>query len=500
MKEKKEKRVMADLWSNVGPALATFMFFRSVYESYFPQDLISRYINKVLSYFYPYVTITFPEFKTEGFYERSKVFGYIERYLSSSASTQATSLLANGVRGSTEYVVLSMGHYEKVIDIYKGIRLEWSSYKHSPSKQTINWGGKEVDKRLFDLKFHKKHLEVVTKHYLKHVVEEGKRIYKKEKKRRLYTNNKSDDWDDDKWSYVTWKHPSTFETMALAPKMKQEIIDDLIAFRNAKDYYMKIGKAWKHGYLLYGPPGTGKSSTIAAMANLMEYDVYDIELTTVKDNSDLRKLLIDTTSKSIIVIEDIDCSLDLTGKRSAEEEESSSDDEDDIPIPNKAKKKEKKSEEVTLSGLLNFVDGLWSAIGEERIMIFTTNHVEKLDLALIRRGRMDMHIELSYCCFEAFKVLARNYLQLESHLLFSKIECLLAETKITPAHVGENLMPKSAKDNAEVCLQRLIETLETAKEEARLKTMEQHKPRAAERNEKTMIKKIRRQLNRLFKK
>ncbi|XP_019200233.1 PREDICTED: AAA-ATPase ASD, mitochondrial-like [Ipomoea nil] len=348
---------MADLWSQVGPALATFMFFRSVYQSYFPQDLMSRYINKVVSYFYPYVTITFPEFETDGFYKRSKVFGYIERYLSSSASTQATSLLANGVRGSTAYVVLSMGHYEEVIDVYKGIRLEWSSYKHSPNRQTISWGGKDVDKRLFDLKFNKKHLEVVTKHYLKHVVEEGKRIYKKEKKRRLYTNNKSDDWDDDMWSYVTWKHPSTFETMALAPKMKQEIMDDLIAFRNAKDYYMKIGKAWKRGYLLYGPPGTGKSSMIAAMANLMEYDVYDIELTTVKDNSGLKKLLIDTPSKSIIVIEDIDCSLDLTGKRSAEEEESSSDDEDDIPIPNKAKK-EKKSEEVTLSGLLNFVDGL----------------------------------------------------------------------------------------------------------------------------------------------
>nr|GLL28336.1 AAA-ATPase ASD, mitochondrial-like [Ipomoea trifida] len=491
---------MADMWSQMGPALATLMFLRSLYDSYFPEDLIGRYINKVLSYFNPHVTITFPEFEIEGFHERSKVFGHIERYLSSSASTQATSLLANGVRGSTEYVVLSMGHYEKVMDVYKGIKLEWSSYKHSPSRQTISWGGRDEDKRLFDLKFHKKHLEVVTKHYLKHVVEEGKRISKKEKKRLLHTNNKSS--EDDMWSHVTWKHPSTFETLALAPKLKEEIIDDLIAFRNAKDYYRTIGKAWKRGYLLYGPPGTGKSSTIAAMANLMEYDVYDIELTTVKDNSDLRKLLIDTASKSIIVIEDIDCSLDLTGKRKEEESSSSDDDDDDddekIPMSNKARKK--KSEEVTLSGLLNFVDGLWSAIGEERIMVFTTNHVEKLDPALIRRGRMDMHIELSYCCFEAFKVLAKNYLQLESHLLFPKIECLLAETKITPADVGENLMPKSAIENAYVCLQRLIKTLETAKEEARLKTMEQHKLKVAEGNEKGMMNKIRRQLKRLFKK
>ncbi|KAH0668800.1 hypothetical protein KY289_023293 [Solanum tuberosum] len=79
------------------------------------------------------------------------------------------------------------------------------------------------------------------------------------------------------------------------PNKKQEIIDDLETFSKSKDYYAKIGKAWKHGYLLYGPPGTGKSSMIAAMANFLKYDVYDLELTSVKDNTELRKLLIDTT-------------------------------------------------------------------------------------------------------------------------------------------------------------------------------------------------------------
>lgn len=56
---------------------------------------------------------------------------------------------------------------------------------------------------------------------------------------------------------------------------------------------------------------------IAAIANLLKYDVYDLELTAVKDNTELRKLLIDTSSKAVIVIEDIDCSLDLTGKNSS---------------------------------------------------------------------------------------------------------------------------------------------------------------------------------------
>ncbi|KAJ6292004.1 hypothetical protein OIU76_023989 [Salix suchowensis] len=109
---------------------------------------------------------------------------------------------------------------------------------------------------------------------------------------------------------------------------KQEIMDDLVVFSTAEEFYARIGRAWKRGYLLFGPPGTGKSTMIAAMANLLNYDIYDLELTAVKDNTELRKLLIDTTSRSIIVIEDIDCSLDLTGQRKKKKEEGEGDEKD----------------------------------------------------------------------------------------------------------------------------------------------------------------------------
>jgi chaperone BCS1 len=277
---------------------------------------------------------------------------------------------------------------------------------------------------------------------------------------------------------VVFEHPATFDTLAMETKKKEEIKKDLTKFSKGKDYYAKIGKAWKRGYLLYGPPGTGKSTMISAMANLLGYDIYDLELTTVKDNSELRKLLIETTGKSIIVIEDIDCSLDLTGQRKKTKEKDDDDQSDKEKDPVSKKKKEAEEErksgsKVTLSGLLNFIDGLWSACGGERIIVFTTNYVDKLDPALIRRGRMDKHIELSYCCFEAFKVLAKNYLELESHEMFGKIEELLGETKMTPADVAENLMPRSDEEDEEDCLKRLIEGLETAKEEARKKTEEE---------------------------
>ena len=93
------------------------------------------------------------------------------------------------------------------------------------------------------------------------------------------------------------------------PKLKQEIKDDLERFTSRKEFYKKVGKAWKRGYLLYGPPGTGKSSLVAAMANYLKFDIYDLELTSISRDSDLKKVLLTTQNRSIVVIEDIDRSI-----------------------------------------------------------------------------------------------------------------------------------------------------------------------------------------------
>ena len=56
-----------------------------------------------------------------------------------------------------------------------------------------------------------------------------------------------------------------------------------------KDYYAKVGKAWKRDCLLHSPLGTGKSTMISAMANSLDYNVHDFELTTVKDIKQQRR-------------------------------------------------------------------------------------------------------------------------------------------------------------------------------------------------------------------
>ncbi|XP_049383450.1 AAA-ATPase ASD, mitochondrial-like isoform X1 [Solanum stenotomum] len=459
--------MMQDVWNQLGPAIATIMFAWTMYQNYFPHELrghLRRYTDKLVSYIYPYIHITFHEYETDGWFERSKAYVAIERYLSKNSSIQAKRLKASVVKDG-QSLVLSMDDHEEVTDDYEGAKVWWISSLKEANRPTIPWYAKEDDNRYFKLKFHRKNRDLITISYLKYVLDEGKAISVRERQRKLYTNNKGSDgglggYNRRMWSQVVFEHPSTFDTLAMEPNKKQEIKDDLETFSKSKDYYAKIGKAWKRGYLLYGPPGTGKSSMIAAMANFLQYDVYDLELTAVKDNTELRKLLIDTTSKSIIVIEDIDCSLDLTGQRK----------------PKKEKEKDEKVEKDPIKEELK-------KAGEEKKQ-------SELDPALIRRGRMDKHIELSYCCFESFKVLANNYLDVTSHDdYFPEIHRLLGETNITPADVAESLMPKSSKENANTCLERLIKAIETAKVEAKLKAEEEKAEKEKEKEENENEKK-----------
>ncbi|KAL0728410.1 hypothetical protein Bca4012_024503 [Brassica carinata] len=429
--------------------MTSLMFFWAMYKQFFPyrlQTLIEKYVYKLMGWVSTSVHIKFDEYTG---LRKSESYNSIRNYLSS-----------------------NLDDHEAVEDVFNGVKVTWSSNvskREDQSNSNKSAGNGSEESRRREIEF-------------------------KNRERKLYTNNNSTSLfaRDDKWCSVPFHHPATFETLAMDPEKKEGIKKDLIKFSEGKDYYKKVGKPWKRSYLLFGPPGTGKSTMISAMANFLEYDVYDLELTTVKDNSDLKKLLLDTKGKSIIVIEDIDCSLGVTGqkrKKKEEEEEEAEDEDEEGKKKSSAKAlfEEREMSRVTLSGLLNAIDRLWSACSDEKIMVFTTNFVENLDPALIRRGRMDNHVEMSYCRFEAFKVLAKNYLEIEWHELYGEIERLVEEIDMSPADVAENLMPKSDEEDAEVCLKRLVKSLEEEKDNSRKLAEEEEKKKAeweARRNKK----------------
>ncbi|EFJ33638.1 hypothetical protein SELMODRAFT_83001, partial [Selaginella moellendorffii] len=52
-----------------------------------------------------------------------------------------------------------------------------------------------------------------------------------------------------------------------------------------------------------------------------------------------------------------------------------------------------------LSGLLNFTDGLWSSTSSERILTFTTNHIEELDGSMVMHTTSPTAIPLPSRCW-----------------------------------------------------------------------------------------------------
>ncbi|CDY29221.1 BnaA06g25360D [Brassica napus] len=137
---------------------------------------------------------------------------------------------------------------------------------------------------------------------------------------------------------------------------------------------------------------------------------------------------------------------------------------DDLDRFLKRRDKNNNNGRVTLSGILNFIDGLWSSFGDERIIVFTTNHKERLDPALLRPGRMDMHINMSYCTGLGFRTLVSNYLGLDglNHPLCEEIERLVDSTEVTPAELAEELMQD---DDCDVVLRGVVSFVEKRKVE-----------------------------------
>uniref|UniRef100_A0ACD5XLW1 Uncharacterized protein n=1 Tax=Avena sativa TaxID=4498 RepID=A0ACD5XLW1_AVESA len=420
----------------------------------------------------PYSYFDVPEFLGSAAVEPNALYRHVQLYLhrslllSSPSPPRLTLSLPRSVTGSSvgasaaapPSVSLSPNH--SVPDAFNGHRAVWTH--HADTLQDSL-----EERRSFSLRLPKRHAAAVLPAYLAHLAAAADNLERSSRARRLHTNAASPRGSAS-WSSVPFCHPSTFDTLALDPDLKARLLADLTSFAEGREFYRRTGRPWKRGYLLHGPPGSGKSSLIAAMANHLRYDVFDLELTRVTTNADLRALLIQTTNRSLIVIEDIDCSLHLTGdrglssnmrrhnkRRRAADDSSDSDDDDVIGGADGHRGK------VTLSGLLNFTDGLWSCCGEERVIVFTTNHVDGIDPALLRPGRMDVHVRLGPCGAHAMRELVERYVGAVSgqdEMMLDAAEgCIRDGAEMTPAEVGEVLLRN--RDEPETAVTELASEL-----------------------------------------
>lgn len=170
------------------------------------------------------------------------------------------------------------------------------------------------------------------------------------------------------WTYRYDLPPRTIESVILKEGQLERLIADLGEFLASESDYNRLNLPWHRGYLFFGQPGTGKTSVAKALANHFDLPVYYLPMGHIEGDSGLTSLVSDVDPRSVLLMEDVDI-FHATTQR---------DDEDGG---------------VTLSGVLNALDGVWTPHGS--VWMLTTNNREVLDDALLRPGRVDCEEEFT---------------------------------------------------------------------------------------------------------
>lgn len=189
---------------------------------------------------------------------------------------------------------------------------------------------------------------------------------------------------NDGWEQVVAYSPRSLESVILKAGEKERLIDDVERFLASKKRYRELGVPYHRGFLFYGPPGTGKTSLVSGLAARFAMPVYCINLTEFTDRN-LKSAVSDVPKYSLILFEDIDCMKTGTvAPRNGDKSSAST------PAGEPGQKNDSDKFGVTLSGLLNVLDGFNAP--DAVLFAMTTNKVEALDAALLRPGRIDYQL------------------------------------------------------------------------------------------------------------
>ena len=270
------------------------------------------------------------------------------------------------------------------------------------------------------------------------------------------------------WVEQTLKRARPLESVYLEPTQKTKLVDDMTEYLNGETraWYQDRGIPYRRGYLFHGAPGCGKSSLALALAGHFKLNVYIVSLTANgMTDYNLQYLFQALQPGCLVLLEDVDSAgLVREGMQTPAERKRAKEQKA------KGKKRRHRDEgifedrysrhrDVTLSGLLNAIDGPGSPEGH--ILVMTTNCPDELDDALVRAGRVDVKVEFKLAnkeqireiFYSLFKVLPpRKEVEEEAEQDFNgeikmknKEECV-SEKTIDETLAATNLKPEPAID------------------------------------------------------
>ena len=170
----------------------------------------------------------------------------------------------------------------------------------------------------------------------------------------------------------------SLETIHLPAGQLEGIVKDIELFRASREKYLKVGINYKRIYLLEGVPGSGKTSLVKALASHFNTKLRVVESTDDLLTSGVCKEF--AKNETFALIEEIDT---IGAKNREEDSTEDGETKPGNPLINSFSNQKLKQLLTTLDGIQT-PDGL--------VIFLTTNHVEKLDAALIRPGRVDYRL------------------------------------------------------------------------------------------------------------
>jgi hypothetical protein len=293
-----------------------------------------------------------------------------------------------------------------------------------------------------------------------------------QKKIRIFTYNK-------KWTDIECESRS-YDTIYLPIVTKILVTSEMDKFLCFEKIYKEIGVPYKKGFLFYGPPGTGKTSLVKALAYKYDLSIYIIDVNSELVNNESIVTILNSISGSgnrIVLFEDIDTAFadkeelkfqnrentikdnilsksdetlgwDATelrpnpksipqGETSTDEKITSKNTEKDVTkktSSNGLTSIDSSRKFLTYSGLLNALDGVLTS-QHGTIVIMTTNYKDKLGEALIRPGRIDFSLELTYCDRHQIIEMTKNMIS-KSYNIINKI-LTNKEDPVTSDHMSK---------------------------------------------------------------
>ncbi|KAL9279802.1 AAA-ATPase [Arabidopsis thaliana] len=219
----------ASMFSTYASMMGYVMIIKPMINTIIPrpvQNFVFSYLKSFAGSRSSTLTLTIDQMSS--MYIPDELYAAAQAYLSTKISPNSVRLIM--ARDPAEKKVkLYLSDGEVVSDVYNGIKLKWSM-----DKAIIG----NIQRESLELSFDKKHRDLVVNSYIPYVESKAKEVNNKRRilKMHCYSHMAQT------WQSVNFKHPSTFDTMAMNDDLKRSMIEDLDRFVGRKDFYKELGK------------------------------------------------------------------------------------------------------------------------------------------------------------------------------------------------------------------------------------------------------------------